>query len=222
VSFDFKENVQLFSRKMQIDYEEQLHRLIMQELPLVYNPTFLVCLILFRDIFDKIKDSSKGDGNIVDLFERILLNHYERKSPVERQIFLQILIYLSSTRTGLLLDELEELLVSKDHFCKRLVQEAIEEFVEIFDFAYTYNPESKQLMNQNFSFVKSIGELIKSVNKKPIPREILQSSDVEFNDKVTYGRKEICLNIVSLIEKQSFSLRQLDELAFQYQKGRLW
>lgn len=40
-----------------------------------------------------------------------MYNYYEKKSPLERQIFLQILIYLSNTRKGLILSELKELLI---------------------------------------------------------------------------------------------------------------
>lgn len=32
----------------------------------------------------------------------------------------------------------------------------------------------------------------------------------------------MCKKITELIEKQTFSLRQIDELAFQYQKSRNW
>ena len=55
-------------------------------------------------------------------------------------INLQILIYLSNTRKGLILSELEELLIEKDHFGRKQAKDAIDEFVEIFDFAYTFSP----------------------------------------------------------------------------------
>ena len=100
------------------------------------NPTFLTCLLLFRGIIDEIKNST----SISELFKRMLLHHYDSKSPVERQIFLQILLYLSNTRKGLIVSELEELLVQKDHFGKQEAKEAVDEFVEIFDFAYTFSP----------------------------------------------------------------------------------
>jgi hypothetical protein len=47
------------------------------------------------------------------------------------------LIYLSNTRKGLILSELQELLVEKDHFPKQEAKHGIDEFVDIFDFAYT-------------------------------------------------------------------------------------
>lgn len=40
------------------------------------------------------------------------------------------------------------------------------EFVEIFDFAYTYSPSTDQLMSQNFQFVQTISHLIVSINEK--------------------------------------------------------
>lgn len=42
------------------------------------------------------------------------------------------------------------------------------------------------------------------------------------NLRVTYGHQFVCKNICSLIEQQSFSLRQIDELVFQYQKAKNW
>jgi hypothetical protein len=65
---------------------------------------------------------------------------------VKRQIFLQVLIYLSSTRKGLILTELEDLLVSMDHFEREDAKEVIDEFVEVFDFSYTYDPDSNILL----------------------------------------------------------------------------
>ena len=50
---------------------------------------------------------------------------------------------MSSTRKGLNIDELEDILVTKDNFSKSLAEQEIEEFVEVFDFAYTYIPDSK-------------------------------------------------------------------------------
>ena len=47
---------------------------------------------------------------------------------------------MSNTRKGLIVSELEELLVQKDHFGKKEAREAVDEFVEIFDFAYTFSP----------------------------------------------------------------------------------
>lgn len=38
----------------------------------------------------------------------------------------------------------------------------------------------------------------------------------EINHRVTHGQKNIVKNICSLIENQTFSLRQIDELVFQY------
>ena len=59
------------------------------------------------------------------------------------------MLYLSNTRKGLIVSELEELLVQKDHFGKKEAKEAVDEFVEIFDFAYTFSPVTDQLMSQN-------------------------------------------------------------------------
>ena len=139
---------------------------------------------------------------------------------------MQILIYLSNTWKGLILSELEELLIEKDHFEKNQAKEAIDEFVEIFDFAYTFSPVTDQLMSQNFQFVKAINCLILHVNEKPaqslVDARDLDDEQQNENPDVTYGQNQICKNICSLIEKQSFSLRQIDELVFQYQKSRNW
>ena len=107
------------------------------------NPCYLTCLILFIDIFEQIKDSK----TMFDLFQRILKNDYDGKSMIQRQIFLQILIYLSSTKKGLTLDELRTLLTEYDKFDANLVNEAIDEFTERYDFAYTFSPETDQLMS---------------------------------------------------------------------------
>lgn len=78
--------------------------------------------------------------------------------------------------------------MSKDSFSETLAELEIEEFVEVFDFAYTYNEESNLLMSQNYTFVKSINCLIKYVNQKKIPniRELFQTQ--QMNEKVTYNR----------------------------------
>ena len=81
-------------------------------------------------------------------------------------------------------------------------------------------------MSQNFQFVKAINCLILNVNEKrgqslPNAGDIDDEQENE-NPSVTYGQNQICKNICSLIEKQSFSLRQIDELVFQYQKSRNW
>ena len=57
------------------------------------------------------------------------------------------------------------------------------------------------------------GDVIEKVNGSTDPDEI---------DNVTYGNTEICKNICSLIEMLQFSLRQIDELIFQYMKCRQW
>jgi len=99
------------------------------------------------------------------LFKGVLINYYEQHNPIKRQIFLQILIYLSSTRKGLILTELEELLVSIDQFDRKDAKDVIEEFVEVFDFSYTYDPESNILLPQNFMFNQSVSCLIEYVNQ---------------------------------------------------------
>lgn len=80
---------------------------------------------------------------------------------MQKQLFLQILIYLSSTRKGLTLSELHHLLTEKDQFSPEDAKEAVDEFVEIFDFAYTFSPVTDQLMSQNFQFVLAVEKLIK-------------------------------------------------------------
>ena len=50
------------------------------------------------------------------------------------------MIYLTNARKGLVLSELEELLVEEDHFEKKVVKQELDEFTEIFDFAYTFSP----------------------------------------------------------------------------------
>lgn len=211
---------------MQLKHEAEAEQILSRAPDLKNNPTFLVCLVLFKDIFEEIKNSD----SLIDLFERILINYYEQQSPIQRQIFLQILIYLSNTRKGLILSELQELLTEEDHFDKEEAKRGIDEFVEIFDFAYTLSPSTFQLMSQNFQFVKSINCLIDYVNKKSGEAQGAadgeeaspQAINVEENLQVTYGQAAICRNICSLIEKQSFSLRQIDELVFQYQKSKQW
>ena len=47
-------------------------------------------------------------------------------------------------------------------------------------------------------------------------------SDEEYNPHVTYGTQAIVKNICTLVEKQSFSLRQIDELIYQYQNSKNW
>ena len=42
---------------------------------------------------------------------------------------------------------MEELLIEQDKFDKHLTKKAVSEFVEIFDFAYTYSPSTDQLMS---------------------------------------------------------------------------
>ena len=102
----------MITRSLWLRGEEEGRNLLLQKSDLRKNPTFLTCLILFRDIFDEIRKSE----TIYDLFQRIMLHYYDSKPVIERQIFLQLLIYLSNTRKGLTLSEAEELLVKYDHF----------------------------------------------------------------------------------------------------------
>ena len=145
VTFKKASNIKLVSREFQLAQEAEAEKILTKKPDLLSNPTFITCLVLFRGILNEIKDAD----SISALFKRILIHHYDSKSPVERQIFLQILLYLSNTRKGLIVSELEELLVQKDHFGKKEAKEAVDEFVEIFDFAYTFSPVTDQLMSQN-------------------------------------------------------------------------
>lgn len=143
IQFQIRPNTQIITRESWEGHEEDNIQLLSRKSDLRKNPTFLTCLVLFRHIFDHIKQAT----NICDLFQRIMHNYYEKKSPLERQLFLQILIYLSNTRKGLILAELEDLLVTQDQFDAQMAKDAVGEFVEIFDFAYTYSPTTDQLMS---------------------------------------------------------------------------
>ena len=62
------------------NYEQENINLLNKKSDLRKNPTFLTCLVLFRHIFDHIKQAR----NIFDLFQKIMYNYYEKKSPLER------------------------------------------------------------------------------------------------------------------------------------------
>ena len=66
------------SRGYQLAYEGELEKHLNKDLDFNSNPTYLVCLVLFRDIFDQIREAD----SLIDLFERILINYYESKSPI--------------------------------------------------------------------------------------------------------------------------------------------
>jgi len=80
IQFENKSNIQIISRKKWLKNEAEAWQILARKSDLKKNPTFLTCLLLFKDIFEEIKNSK----SIYDLFQRILLHHYEQKSPIER------------------------------------------------------------------------------------------------------------------------------------------
>ena len=56
-------------------------------------------------------------------------------------------------------------------------------------------------------------QIVEKINDFEDPNEI---------QNVTYGNIAICKNITNIIENLQFSLRQIDELIFQYMKCKQW
>jgi hypothetical protein len=80
INFKRSPNTRLVTRQTWLDKESEAQKIIGKRPDRMCNPTFLTCLLLFRGIFDEIKNST----SISDLFERMLLHHYDSKNPVER------------------------------------------------------------------------------------------------------------------------------------------
>jgi len=57
LKFEQKSNIQTISTKEWEKNEEQAEKLLAKRSKLKRNPTFLTCLVLFKDIFPEIKNS---------------------------------------------------------------------------------------------------------------------------------------------------------------------
>ena len=80
VNFKKASNIKLVTRELWLSNEAEAERILAKKPDLLSSPTFVTCLVLFRGILNEIKNAD----SISALFKRILIHHYDSKTPVER------------------------------------------------------------------------------------------------------------------------------------------
>ena len=128
------------------------------------------------------------------IFSAAHLYNTGQPSHQEEQKFEHLMGYIYISRKGISRQEILELIPS-------LTDLQLNRFLSIFGFVFVQ--EQEQIFIKHASFKKAVRDTI----------QLIQNED----QKIILHR-----NLSMVIEKESFSLRQIDELSHQYFMGKCW